>query len=638
MRSPKKTKATKPHIAMILPDRIDKPVGGMGVQAKYLIDHLKGDFTFSVHGFPDDTSLPYYYGVSNPMPKIGHGGVNTLTCQASYLASIFEMTQKGQKPDLIHVLDYTEYLAGVYAAKSLNVPLVASMQLSAHLMHQANLWSTRVPNSPDGIAIENSMKEMELLGLKEADHIIHVSNLYKKIFSKIEGLDTKSSYIPNGVELKEFEGKKKINLPGNGKRKIIFIGRFAPQKNTVSLLQADIPAEIDLIFVGEKPRDPTLLELLSKKISNNSNIHFIGTVYGEDKVAILKAADAVIIPSLHECHPIVMHEAMAAGCIVLHSGAGDMQEILTNDFAINCGISPQSITNAIQAFASMNNKEIATRKARGLEVVKDYTWKLAAKKTKQVYSKLLKDGVKNNVKSDQNNTNPFEEAALLLTATVAPSKDVPYLTITDAYERLGDYICSMYCYIKQTKIKKIVFCDNSGFKFDYSEIVKIAKKHGKTLEIILYSDNGNASILGKGYGEGKIIKYAIENSTLLQNTPAFYKCTGRLFFSDFDLIVERHKNDGIAFNLDNKNQVVCTRLFKCSKDNYYKYIQKAYGLANDLKNLTVEKTCFDAIRGLEVPNINYGRVTGRSGGKGHMYDDFFSKEVIALAKKIIKPL
>lgn len=383
------SKKSKPHIAIILPDRIEHPVGGMGIQAKYIIEHLKDDFTFSVHGFPDDTSLPYYRSVHNPLPNIKHGGIVTLVGQVAYLASIFEMAQKGQKPDLIHVLDYTEYIAGMYAAKALNVPLVASMQLSAHLMHKANLWSARVPNSPDGIAIENSMKEMELLGLKKADHIIHVSNVYKKIFASIEGLDAKSSYIPNGVELKEFQTKKKINLPGTGKKKIVFIGRFAPQKNVLALLHASIPKEVDLILVGEKPEDTQILDLLSKKMAHEKNIHYLGPAYGEEKVAILTSADAVIIPSLHECHPIVMHEAMASGCVVLHSGAGDMQEILTNDFAINCGTTPETITHAIKICASMNEEEMAARKARGLEVVKAYTWKEAARATKKIYHTAL---------------------------------------------------------------------------------------------------------------------------------------------------------------------------------------------------------------------------------------------------------
>lgn len=382
-------KKSKPHIAMILPDRIEHPVGGMGVQAKYLIEHLKNDFEFSVHGFPDETNLPYYYNVHNPLPKIQHGGVVTLTGQAAYLASIFKMVQEGKKPDLIHVLDYTEYIAGIYAAKALNVPLVASMQLSAHLMHQANLWSARVPNSPDGIAIENSMKEMEILGLKEAKHIIHVSNFYKKIFADIEGLDIKSTYIPNGVELDEFKGSKKADLPGTGRLKLIYLGRFAPQKNVASLLRSHIPKDIDLILVGEKPEDNAFLELLSNKISTESNIYYIGPAYGEEKINILRSADAVIIPSLHECHPIIMHEAMASGCVVLHSGAGDMQEILTADFTINCGFTPETITDAIKKLGSLSDDDIAKYKKHGLKLVGNYTWESAAKKTKQVYEDAL---------------------------------------------------------------------------------------------------------------------------------------------------------------------------------------------------------------------------------------------------------
>jgi glycosyltransferase involved in cell wall biosynthesis len=384
----------KPHIAMILPDRIEHPVGGLGVQAKYLIKHLEHDFEFSVHGFPDETSLAYYHGVPNLLPKIQHGGLNTLICQVSYLASIMSMVESGIRPDIIHVADYTEYLAGIYASRILKVPLVVSMQLSTHLMNQVDLWNARVPNSPDGMAIENSMKEMEILGLKEAYHIIHVSNVYKKIFSEIHELDKKSTYIPNGVELEEFNihrnGFKKVTLPGTGRLKIIFIGRFAPQKNIGALLQASIPKDIDLIFVGEKDSGPQeIFSALIKKCQQEDNLHYYGPAYGQEKINILMSADAVIIPSKHECHPIVMHEAMASGCVVIHSGAGDMKEILTDDFTLNCGTTADTITETLDRFLNLDQNEIERRKKVGLEVVKEYTWDIAGQKTKEVYLQTL---------------------------------------------------------------------------------------------------------------------------------------------------------------------------------------------------------------------------------------------------------
>lgn len=379
----------KPHIALILPDRIEHHVGGIGVQAKYLIENLKNDFDFSIHAFPDDTTIPNYFSVTNPLPKIQHGGLNTLTGQVAYLASITGLANRGHKPDLIHVLDYTEYLAGVYASKVLDVPLVASMQLSPHLMSEVGLFNSREPNSPDGMAIDNSMREMELTGLREAHHIIHVSNLYKKFFAQIPEFDRKSSYVPNGVDIDEYKKFTAIDLPGKARLKVIHIGRFSPQKNVMALINAEIPKDIDLIFVGESdPNSPIFNEVI-KKTQTSENIHYIGPVYGESKVNVLSCADAVIIPSLHECHPIVMHEAMASKNVILHSGAGDMQEILTDDFAINCGATSESITQALKKLSLLKSDEIGARKKAGFMKVQNYTWQNAAQKTKDIYRKLL---------------------------------------------------------------------------------------------------------------------------------------------------------------------------------------------------------------------------------------------------------
>jgi len=375
---------------MILPDRINNIVGGLGLQAKYLMKHLQDDYEWSVHGFPGDIPYPGYHEVYNPLPMISHGGLNGLTCQVSYLASILS----GPKPDLIHVSDYSEYLAGYYASQVLGVPLVVWMQISAHLMNQSGVWSARDPRSPDGMAIDRTYREMELFGLQKADHIMHVSLDYKKIYAKIPGLDEKSSYIPNGVDPEEWseerEGFKKVKLPGSGRLKLISIGRITRQKNLEALLLARIPADIDLIFVGaEENASPELLKAIRLKSQTRHNIHYIGPRFGQEKVNLLAASDAVIIPSLHECHPIVMHEAMVTGNVLLTSGAGDMKEVLPRDMAMDCGVTSESITRALEQLAAMSSEEIEKRKARGREVVKEYTWEKAAQKTKEIYDRLI---------------------------------------------------------------------------------------------------------------------------------------------------------------------------------------------------------------------------------------------------------
>ena len=377
---------SRPKIAFIMPDKIIKPVGGMGVQAKYIINHLEKDFDFQIYGFPEESDSSNYHSVFNPLTKIAHHGVRTLFGQITYLAEII----KNGKPDIIHVSDFTLYLAGVMASRAYNIPLVISMQLSAHLMEQQNLLFSINHESIDGQAIQNAFKEMELLGLREADKIIHVSKTYKDFFAKVTDTDSKSVYIPNGVDLAEWKNFKKIKLPGTQPIKLVYLGRLSMQKNILSLLHAYIPANIDLIFVGEKnTADSHIFELMSEKCKTEKNIHYFGPAYDQDKIDILSSADAVIIPSVHECHPIIMHEALASKNVILSSFVNDMSVVLDESFALNCGLNQNSITQALYTLSKLSQKEIKEKQDQGFEVVQKYDWSIAAQKTKEVYLEVL---------------------------------------------------------------------------------------------------------------------------------------------------------------------------------------------------------------------------------------------------------
>lgn len=382
----------KPRIAFIMPDKIEKPVGGMGVQAKYIIKNLEKEFDFDIYAFPEDNKVENYHSCYSPLPRVMHHGILTIGGQIAYLTEII----KNEKPDIIHVADYTLYLAGVMASRAFNIPLVVSVQLSAHFMEKFGITFARDINSIDGMAIQNTIKEIELLGLMESDKIIHVSQVYKDIFKKeLPHIDSKSFYIPNGIDLKEYSKTnpkyKKLILPGERRIKLVYIGRFAQQKNIANLNQAEIPKNIDLIFVGPEETNNSDFHNVITSTNQVENKHYYGPAYDEEKINLLHSADAVIIPSLHECHPIVMHEAMAAGCVILHSGAGDMQNILTEDFAINCGKTKESIEAALIKLSAMSNEELEERKNKGLEVVKNYTWEKSSEKTKEVYDEVLKN-------------------------------------------------------------------------------------------------------------------------------------------------------------------------------------------------------------------------------------------------------
>lgn len=70
----------------------------------------------------------------------------------------------------------------------------------------------------------------------------------------------------------------------------------------------------------------------------------------------------------------------------------------------------------------------------------------------------------------------------------------------------------MIAWIKLTSINTIVFCENSNTSYDFVKISELAKNEGKTLEVLVFDGNQGSYQYGKGYGEGRIIEDAINNS------------------------------------------------------------------------------------------------------------------------------
>ena len=102
---------------------------------------------------------------------------------------------------------------------------------------------------------------------------------------------------------------------------------------------------------------------------------------------------------------------------------------------------------------------------------------------------------------------------LLITGTVQVDPHMPCIAIADEDERFNAYIDTVMWAINETKFDKIVFCENSGYKFNLDIVDNEAKNAGKRFEYITFiADTDRVVKMGKGYGEGEIIDYALTNS------------------------------------------------------------------------------------------------------------------------------
>lgn len=143
--------------------------------------------------------------------------------------------------------------------------------------------------------------------------------------------------VHNGTDTKRFSGESDGALRsafGIPSSHIVmgFIGRLEEQKGLPYLLQAlarlrdeSVP-DYSLMIVG----DGTLREFLKSEAErlNLSNVHFAG--YQRETPAFFRLFDVFVFPSLFEGLPVVLIEAMAAGCAVVSTTIGSVAELVVH--------------------------------------------------------------------------------------------------------------------------------------------------------------------------------------------------------------------------------------------------------------------------------------------------------------------
>ena len=368
-------------VLVIFPDSMSKPTGGLGVQFKNLYERLNKKIDFYIAGYPDyENGIKNYVHVTHPVPNVKHGTINTLLGHTVYLAE----SLKFPKPDLVHAYDWTTYFAGVYLARIHNVPLLLTMQLSANALASSQIYNCDNINTTDGAWLHKAHVEMEWFGLENADQIISVSEGYSKYFTKFEN---KMTVIPNGIDLKSWNPKNKTTLPGKNKYKVVYIGRFALMKAVDILLEAEIPDNIDLIFVGSKSGgDDFCINKLQQALNNKKkNVYYYGPAYDQEKIDVLEAADAVIVPSRHEPFGIVALEALASKSILISSQVDGLGDFLNETNSIKCEISKEGIEKALNDFLLLTEEKKKEFIEKGLETCKKYNWDDITEQYYQLY-------------------------------------------------------------------------------------------------------------------------------------------------------------------------------------------------------------------------------------------------------------
>jgi len=214
-------------------------------------------------------------------------------------------------------------------------------RFSAYFPSKLDIPKTFTTHNPDAMAfyrefaLKNNRLNYVFFGVKKRieESVMSRSDIIIALNKNIrdylyENGFTNTYIIPNAVDAEKYMNKGDDNF-------ILYAGRLSKVKGLMYLIQAFSEMsknfDTDLMFVGSGPDEARLKKIVaSKKIEDR--VHFIPMV-GKDKLReYLSKCSIFVLPSLFECMPVTLLEAMASGKPVIASDIPGPQDVITHGY------------------------------------------------------------------------------------------------------------------------------------------------------------------------------------------------------------------------------------------------------------------------------------------------------------------
>jgi len=288
------------------------------------------------------------YGISKEMVKRGH---------EVYVTGRFDGFKENEKiidgmqfvnirtphlrDEIIHqigsALVYSK--AAAKKIKQINPDVISlNERFSAYFPSNLDIPKTFTTHNPDAMkfykefAIEsnrlnyvffNVKKRIEEKVMSRSDVIVALTKSIRDYLH--ENSFTNTSVIPNAVDVAKYTNKGDENF-------ILFAGRLSKVKGLTCLIQAfseiSKDYDTDLLLVGSGT-DERKLKKMTTAMNIDARVHFIPMVGKDTLRGYLSKCSVFVLPSLFECMPVGLLEAMASGKPVIASDIPGPKDIIT---------------------------------------------------------------------------------------------------------------------------------------------------------------------------------------------------------------------------------------------------------------------------------------------------------------------
>ncbi|MEI7751703.1 MAG: glycosyltransferase family 1 protein [Candidatus Omnitrophota bacterium] len=240
--------------------------------------------------------------------------------------------------------------------------------------------------------------------ITSADQIIAVSHYTKKDLvehfhapeQKItvihEGVDETFRELPPEELQPAFEKiRAKYKIPQDF---FLYIGLIKPHKNVLMLvrlfrkLKEQGKVQASLVLIGRKDKTyPSGYEELAA-LSSEKDIHYLPMIDPQELKIFYNQALALVHPSLYEGFGLTLLEAMSVGTPVLTTNSSSIPEVV-GDAAVRVDATDEVAMMDALIRLDQNASLRESLRLKGLERVKIFSWKDTARKTAEVYEKVL---------------------------------------------------------------------------------------------------------------------------------------------------------------------------------------------------------------------------------------------------------
>jgi glycosyltransferase involved in cell wall biosynthesis len=367
---------------------------GIGTYLRGLLsglDALGLDKDLVLFGAYVSSPEPFRHPVSNSRPGVNGVAAGTIP----FNAPIYSIQEQFQYPALLKQ-------CRLWHAPHYNVPLWKRKTRLVVTIHDIIHWIFRKQFlSRLQIAYAGFMLKK---AITSADHIIAVSHHTKKDLidhfqareEKItvihEGVDETYREIPPAELQPAFEKiRTKYKIPPDF---FLYVGLIKPHKNVLMLvrlfrkLKEQGKIRASLVLIGRKDKDypPGYEELAS--LNSTKDIFYLPVIDPQELKIFYNQALALVHPSLYEGFGLTLLEAMSVGTPVLTTNSSSIPEVV-GDAGLRVDASDEIAMMDALIRMDQDAPFRESLRLKGFERVKIFSWKETARKTAEIYEKVL---------------------------------------------------------------------------------------------------------------------------------------------------------------------------------------------------------------------------------------------------------